>query len=188
MSDVNQNQQIVFSGQIGEVVHTTQPDGRVFEQYRRPPGTRLVIVSPERKILLTREYRQETKSVDLRLPGGKVCDNLADYHLLLESTADLIEAAKAGAIKEAAEEVGLVVRDLELITVAPAGATVQWDLYYFLAGNYQQHRDGQHLEPGEDIEVVWLTVSEIKAAIAAGQMHEWRSVGVLLGKVFSRLA
>lgn len=187
MQSNNANQQIVFSGKIGEVVHTTQSDGRVFERYRRPPGTRLVIVSPERKILLTREYRQETDSVDLRLPGGKVCDSLADYHTLLESKTDLLEEAKAAAIKEAMEEVGLVVGDLELITIAPSGATVEWDLYYFLVRNYEAHPDGQHLEHGEDITTTWMGIDELSNAITDGQMQEWRSVGVLLGKIIPLL-
>lgn len=186
-NDQSSKEDIVFSGKIGEVVHTTQSDGRVFEQYRRPPGTRLVIVSPEQKILLTKEYRQETKSIDLRLPGGKVCDSLADYHALLESNADLLGTAKTAAAKEAREEVGLIVKDLELIAIAPAGATVQWDLYYFLVDKYEEHPEGQHLEHGEDIEAIWMTTDEVRSAINNGQMQEWRSVGVLLGKVFPML-
>ena len=43
------NEESVFHGKIGEVVHTKQPDGRVFERYRRPPGTRLIIISPDKK-------------------------------------------------------------------------------------------------------------------------------------------
>lgn len=187
-NDQSSKAKIVFSGKIGEVVHTTQPDGRVFERYRRPPGTRLVIVSADQKILLTKEYRQETKSVDLRLPGGKVCDSLNDYHALLESNIDLLEAAKTAATKEALEEVGLVVRDLELIAIAPSGATVEWDLYYFLVRDYEKHPHGQHLERGEDITATWMSIDELNDAIAQGQMQEWRSVGVLLGKILPLLS
>jgi hypothetical protein len=68
------NETVVFKGKIGEVVHIEQQDGRVFEQFRRPPGTRLVIVSQDNSILITKEYRHETGGIDLRLPGGKVCD------------------------------------------------------------------------------------------------------------------
>lgn len=39
------HEEVVLNGKIGEVVHTTQLDGRIFERYRRPPGTRLVIVT-----------------------------------------------------------------------------------------------------------------------------------------------
>jgi len=180
------SEEIAFSGNIGEVVHITQPDGRVFEMFRRPPGTRIIIVSPEGEVLITKEHRYETESVDLRLPGGKVCDSLKEYDALRRSGQDIVAAAKAGAIKEAREETGLIIKSPELLTKANAGATVEWDLYYFLVRDYED-ADGQKLEHGEDIKVNWMTPAEITAAIKNGQMQEWRSVGVLLGLVLPKL-
>lgn len=177
------NEKTVFAGKIGEVVHIEQNDGRVFEQYRRSPGTRLIIISPEGKILITKEHRHETNSVDLRLPGGKVCDSLDDFNKLRNSGQDMLEVAKTGAKKEALEETGLHVKDLEFITKANAGATVDWDLYYFLVRDYAEDPTGQKLEVGEQIEVTWMSPAQIQEAIGRGQMQEWRSVGVLLGKV-----
>ncbi len=182
------NDSIVFSGKIGEVIHTAKSDGRVFERYRRPPGTRLVIISPDKKILVTKEYRHETGSYDLRLPGGKVCDTIDSYHALLDSGRDITDAAREAATKEALEETGLIVHDLTLLTKANSGATVEWDLYYFKVDRYETSPGGQQLEHGEDIEVTWLTVDEIKQEIAAGHMNEWRSVGVLLGMVIPELS
>jgi 8-oxo-dGTP pyrophosphatase MutT (NUDIX family) len=174
---------IAFSGKIGEVIHAKQADGRVFERYRRPPGTRLIIVSPDKKILVTKEHRSETGGIDLRLPGGKVCDSLEAYHELLNSGQDIVEAAKTAAIKEALEETGLVIENLRLITKANAGATVEWDLYYFRVDKYIESPNGQELEAGEDIEVAWMTAEELRQAIENNEMREWRSVGVLLAKV-----
>jgi 8-oxo-dGTP pyrophosphatase MutT (NUDIX family) len=178
-----ENESIVFEGRIGEVVHILQPDGRKFEQYRRSPGVRLIVVSPEGKVLVTREMRHEMGQYDVRLPGGKVCDSLSAYTELRNSKADMQEAARLAAQKEAAEETGLEVRNLEFIVKATAGATVEWDLYYFLAKEYSEHPQGQHLESGEDIEVMWMSPSEIRKSISEGNMQEWRSVGVLLGLV-----
>jgi 8-oxo-dGTP pyrophosphatase MutT (NUDIX family) len=178
---------VAFSGKIGEVIHTAQKDGRIFERYRRPPGTRLIIISPERKILVTKEHRSETAGIDLRLPGGKVCDNLQDYHALLDSGKDIVEAAKTAATKEALEETGLIIEDPRLIAKAHAGATVEWDLYYFRVDKYTESPNGQELEEGEDIEVAWMTANELRQAIANDQMQEWRSVGVLLAKVLPEL-
>lgn len=178
---------IAFKGKIGEVVHETQPDGRVFERYRRPPGTRLIIISPENKILITKEHRKETGNIDLRLPGGKVRDSLEEYHSLLESSQDMQEAAKEAAKKEALEETGHELHDLEFVTKATAGATVEWDLYYFIARDYSESADGQQLEHGEEIEVTWMSTEEIRSAISRGDMQEWRSVGVLLGYVFPKI-
>lgn len=181
------SESIAYSGRIGEVVHTEQPDGRVFERYRRPPGTRLVIISPEGEILMTKEHRHETGGIDLRLPGGKVRDSLEEYHELLESGQDITEAAAEAATKEALEETGLVVRNPELITVAHDGATVEWDLYYFKVQDYDEHPEGQQLEHGEDIETVFMSPDVVRQAITNGDMQEWRSVGVLLGTVLPAL-
>jgi 8-oxo-dGTP pyrophosphatase MutT (NUDIX family) len=177
----------VFSGKIGEVIHAQQKDGRVFERYRRPPGTRLIIVSPDKKILVTKEHRNETVGIDLRLPGGKVCDSLTAYHALLSSDKDIVAAASEAATKEALEETGLIIKNPQLITKANAGATVEWDLYYFLVDTYSQSPGGQELELGEDIEVTWMTADELRHAIENGEMQEWRSVGVLLAKVLPKL-
>lgn len=184
----DQKETVVFAGKIGEVVHTVQPDGRVFERFRRSPGVRLIIVSPEGKLLATREFRQETGSYDLRLPGGKVCDTLEEYKALLASSEDLIEAAKRAAIKEAREETGLEIRNPEFVVKAVAGATVEWDLYYFLGREYRKLEGGQQLEHGEDIETFWMGPTEVGEAITAGQMHEWRTAGVLLGKILPVLS
>ena len=180
-------EEVVFSGRLGEVIHTTQPDGRVFERYRRSPGTRLIIVTPDKKLIMTREHRQETGNIDLRLPGGKVCDSLDEYHAFLQGGVDIITAATEAAIKEGSEEVGVTVRNLRLLTKATAGATVEWDLYYFMTDEYTENANGQNLENGEQIERVYLTAKEIRQAITAGEMQEWRSVGVLLGIVLPQL-
>lgn len=180
-------EEIAFSGKIGEIVHAEQPDGRIFELYRRPPGTRLVIISPDKKILMTKERRHETGGIDLRLPGGKVRDTLGEYHELLSSGQDMITAATEAATKEALEETGLIVRNPQLLTKANAGATVEWDLYYFQVNDYEESDNGQELEHGEDIEVTYLAPSEVRQAISNGEMQEWRSAGVLLGIVLPQL-
>jgi len=183
----NPGETIPFRGIIGEIVHTKQSNGRVFEKYRRPPGTRLIIVSPDNKILVTKEHRHETGGIDLRLPGGKVRDTLDSYHELLTSGQDMIEAASEAATAEALQETGLIIHNPEFVTKANAGATVEWDLYYFRVKDYEESPDGQQLEHGEDIEVTWATPDEIKTAIANGEMKEWRSIGVLMSLIFPEL-
>jgi 8-oxo-dGTP pyrophosphatase MutT (NUDIX family) len=178
---------VVYSGKFGEMIQEEQPSGSVHERFRRPPGTRLVIIDSEKRILITREYRDEIKNYDLRLPGGKVCDTLEEWHALLNSGQDIEEAAKAAAAKEALEETGIVIHNPQLITVAKDGATVEWDLHYYSVTDYEHSPGGQQLEHDEDIEVTWMSAAEIRSAIENGQMQEWRSVGVLLGNVLPSL-
>ena len=180
-------EEIAYHGILGEVVHAKQPDGRVFERYRRAPGVRLIITTPEGKLIMTHEYRRETGTVDIRLPGGKVCDSLEEYHKLLASGSNITDAALKAAVKEGQEELGLELSDLNLVAKAPAGATVEWDLYYFQTTAYKVSPTGQQLEAGEQIEVIELAPDEIRQAITNGRMEEWRSIGILLGIVLPKL-
>ena len=184
---IKSNETIAYSGRIGEVIESEQPNGRIFERYRRTPGARLIIVAPDNQILVTKEYRHESGRVDLRLPGGKVRDTIQSYHELLVSDDDMLDAAREAAKKEALEETGMIVDNLELATIANAGSTVEWDLYYFVTSNYEVHGDGQQLEHGEDIVVTCASIEEIKVAVQEQLMDEWRSVGVLLGLVIPSL-
>jgi len=177
-------EQQVFSGRLGEVVHQTQPDGRVFELFRRPPGVRMIFLDADR-VLLTEEYRSEVNGFDLRLPGGKVFDDLESYAQVRRS-GDMADAALHAVQREALEEVGLTVSVAELVTVARAGATVEWDLYYYLVREFSEAPGGPQPEEGEQITTKWFGISEVQAAMRAGRMSEWRSVGVLLGLVLPR--
>src|SRR4030043_137438 len=60
-----------------------------FEKVRRPPGVRLIIKSTSGKILLTREFRNETGNWDFRLPGGKVFDSIVEYDSALRDGQDI---------------------------------------------------------------------------------------------------
>jgi len=51
---------------------------------------------------------------------------------------DISEAAKEGAIKEAREEVGVEVKDISFLHKSVCGATVVWDLYYFVVKDFNQ--------------------------------------------------
>jgi len=183
------SESVAFSGIIGEVIHTEKSDGRVFERYRRPPGTRIIIVNGNNEILMTKEHRHESSKVDLRLPGGKVFDTMQAMNDFMDSNDDINEAIISGATAEAREEAGIMIRNPMVIEKAVDGATVEWDLYYVLVTDFEEHPEGQQLEAGEEgIETVWMSIPDIKAAIKNGDMHEWRSVGILLGKVIPSLS
>lgn len=177
------SEEIVFQGKIIEVVHQKVKTGdkeQTFEFARRSPGTRLIIITPENKILLTKEYRMEAEAFDYRLPGGKVFDRLTDYNDFLSQRKDILETAKNAAVKEALEEVGINVESIEYISTSKAGATVTWDLFYFVVNKYEAREHGQELEHGEDIEVIEVDMDEAKAICLDGRMQEDRSVAVLL--------
>ncbi len=167
---------IMFSGKIFQILE--EQEGKIiFEFARRSPGVRLLIVRGE-TILLTKEFRREINGYDYRLPGGKVFGTMNEYEAASES--EIKEYAKKAAIKECREETGIVAKKIKLMEISHAGATVLWDLYYFLVEEFEQHPEGQKLEHGEDISVVWKSFEEVKELCLKKEIQEDRSVAVLL--------
>lgn len=178
------NEEIFARGKMFELVHETQPDGRVFEVARRAPGVRLIIANREkREILLTKEFRRELNAHDFRLPGGKVFNTLEEYEAHRTANKDILAAAKSQAKVEAAEEAGIDISSLNLFRKSALGATVEWDLYVFDAVNWKPHKDGQQLKEDESLDIVgvgFYSYAEVEDKILNGEMQEERIAMVLL--------
>jgi 8-oxo-dGTP pyrophosphatase MutT (NUDIX family) len=176
------SKEIVFTGHLFEIEQDTKDDGRVFEIARRAPGVRLIVHDVDnKKLLLTKEYRHELQNWDYRLPGGKVFDSLDELHAWNDSGQDILQAAIAKAKAEGAEEAGIDIKDVKLVTVSTLGATVEWDLFVFVVNNWAPHELGQQLEKGEQIETDnWFTYEEVWQMILEGKMQEERIALALL--------
>lgn len=173
-------ERITYQGKIIEVVEEDIDQGgktRTFEYARRSPGARLIIPKGD-QILITKEFRRELNAYDYRLPGGKVFDTLAEYNQALAEGVNIANAAERAAIKEAKEEAGIEVARLSFLHKSVCGATVVWDLYYFLVEEYGESE--QHLEDGEDISFEFLDREQVRQMCLAGTIGEERSALVLL--------
>lgn len=169
-----------YSGSIFQVIHRPMLSGtkeKTYEIALRAPGVRLIIISQD-KILMSKEYRAETHGYDYRLPGWKVFDSLGQY--LSTKKEDMLVFAMEAAKKECQEETWLEVKNIQFLRTSIAGATVRWDLYYFLVDDFDIHPDGQSLETGEDIRTQWVHRSEVEKWCLSGKIREDRSVAVLL--------
>mgnify|MGYP001604260943 CR=1 FL=1 len=165
----------IFQGRIFEVV---QDKNREF--VRRAPGTRLIIHDKKaEKVLITHEMRYELGEGDYRLPGGKVFNTLVEYLDFLKSGRDIIEEAKKAAVLEARQEAGVLVDDIKFFAKSICGATVVWDLFYFIVDKFHLAEE-QQLEEGETIEVNWVSLNEAKEIAISGRMKDERSAAVLL--------
>ncbi len=174
-------EKITYQGRIIEVVEKDVDVGRgkikTFESARRSPGVRLIIPH-ENSVWLSKEFRHELNSYDYRLPGGKVYDSLEEYNHALAESVDIAESAKQAAIKEAREEAGMNISQLDFYHKSVCGATVTWDLFYFVVHTYEQHN--QELEEGEDITMELVTKDQAKAMCLDGSISEERSALILL--------
>ncbi len=180
--ETKRSEEIFAKGRLFELVHETQPDGRVFEVARRAPGVRLIIADKEnKKVLLTKEYRKELNDWDFRLPGGKVFDSLEEYEAFRQSGKDILSAAVKKAGEESTEEAGIEITEPLLFKKSTLGATVEWDLFVFEVGDWRLAQSGQQLEAGETIEAdQWFDYDEVSKKILNGEMQEERIALILL--------
>lgn len=185
MADIPQKdgpEEIVFQGKIVEVLQQPMKIGEKsvrFESARRAPGVRLIIVDKAaKKIILTKEFRTELRDYDYRLPGGKVFDKLKDYNEFLSSEKDIVQPAIKKAVEEAREETGIIAANAQHIYTSINGATVTWDLLYFVIDDWAQAE--QQLELGEDINVEWKSYDDARDLALTTAMSEDRSAAVLL--------
>ena len=176
------DEEVVYQGRMLEIVNQAMSDGAktiTFEWARRAPGIRLILVdSKKQTILLTKEHRYELDSDDYRLPGGKVFDSLTEYNNFLATGKNIIEPATQKAHGEAEEEAGVKVENLEHYHTSKCGATVQWDLLYFVGKDWKATK--QKLELGEEIGVEEVTFNEAFQIALDGRMSEERSALILL--------
>lgn len=177
----NKEEKIAYQGKIVEIVEYPVGD-KVFEKARRSPGVRLIIKTKDGKFLLNREKRHELGlEEDLRLPGGKVFDSLAEFNDSLQKEEDIKIKAKEAAIKEGKEETGIKINEMEFFTISKCGATMEWDLYYFVVTDYEEgEKDLKETEQMEMVGTVALSREELKDAALSGKMQEDRSVAVVL--------
>ena len=181
------NLKSLYKGKIIEVIqhdveyeHDGKKGSYIAEIARRSPGVRLLIVDQKNQnILLTKEKRVEASNQwDYRLPGGKVFDRLDDYLPYAEDNNALLTFAEKAADKECLEETGLQVKQKSFLHKSTSGATVIWDLYYFLVTDFTSST--QNTEAGEIIQPDWFHFDTVKDMCLNSAIQEDRSVAVLL--------
>lgn len=178
---------IKYAGKIIEVVQWPVNIGSrkvIFEKARRSPGVRLIITSDTNKILLTKEFRSEITEWDYRLPGGKVFDSLEKYKRSISMDEDILSIALQAARKEAQEETGLDIKNITYIYTSKCGATVEWDLYYFIAQANMSTSRKQKITEGENIQVGWYSPNQAKTLAFNSSISEDRSAAVLIRYIY----
>jgi 8-oxo-dGTP pyrophosphatase MutT (NUDIX family) len=174
--------EVVYRGKMFEVVTWEGKPGVLFEAAVRAPGVRLLIETEKdnlKALLMTREVRREVGGVDYRLPGGKVFDSLSDLDIHRDSGADIDPLVQLAAEKEGKEEAGISGGIYEALGISTAGASVEWDLYYFKVTNAEI--GDQELEENEqgDIETVVLSAQEVFDKLSKREVKEGRSADML---------
>jgi 8-oxo-dGTP pyrophosphatase MutT (NUDIX family) len=178
---------IQYEGRIFRIVKQEMefPGGKIvsFESAERSPGVRL-IVTDGKKILLTREWRAEIDGWDYRLPGGKVFEDFASFDKVRNDLSALENACRLAGARELEEETGISVEAgaLRAVHTSVCGATVAWDLHYYVAvtPTIDDHENPQVTDEGEVIGYRFFTSEEIGRIFSSGMISEERSAATLL--------
>ncbi len=177
------NEKIAYQGKIIEIVEQTMKiwdKEKIFEFARRSPGTRLIIVNDKHEILINKEWRSELNDYDYRLPWGKVFDTLNEYNASLMNNEDIVQQAIRWASKEAQEECWLAISNLELFAISKCGATVVWDLYYFVTKDFIQLENNELEEWEHIISQERMNSDALKKLCVSQYFNEERSALILL--------
>lgn len=142
------------------------PDGRERQrEYILHPGASLIVPElDDGRLILERQYRHALKSVFLEFPAGK-----------LDSGEHSEEAAR----RELVEETGFEARDWrKLGRIHPGIAYSNEFIDLFLARGLSQI--GAKPDAGEEIEIVAMTVDEVKTAIHDGAITDVKTLCAFL--------
>ena len=137
--DVYQWDQLLFDGST-----------RRFEKLRRPDTVLVIPVTSDGKVVFAVE-QQPGSEVVVQFPGGRV-----------EENEDPFSAAK----RELLEETGLEAEELVLIDEVQPVTKIEWRVYTFVARRCHQVTE-QQLDPGERIQLEYMSVDEAIARMAA---------------------
>jgi len=121
-----------------------------------PDWVNIVALTPERRLLVVRQYRFGSASVTTEIPGGMV---------------DPGESSEQGARRELREEAGYTSdRWTYLGAVEPNPAIHDNLCHHWLAEDVRKTHD-LDLDPGEDIVVGTLSFDEVRAGVADGSIR-----------------
>src|SRR3989338_266531 len=149
MGEIPPQAKQVFKGQIFDVYQWEQEmyDGtkEIFEKLRRSYTVEIIVTTPEGKIMVQRQHQPDSEKAFLSLVGGRI-----------EEGEEPLEAAQ----REMLEETGFISQHWKHLETYDGSNKVDWKNFIYTARNCYKTSE-QHLDPGERIEVLFVTFDEI---------------------------
>lgn len=150
---VPEHAECVFKGVVFDVYHWQQEmfDGslQTFEMLKRPDTVKVIAIQDDQVLIIKQEQPHLKCFYDI--PGG------------LTDVAG--ENERQAAMREFKEETGYAAGSWRLLDVRQPAVKIDWLVYTFLAWDLKRVAK-QQLDAGERIEVLWMSIPEIKKLAA----------------------
>lgn len=135
-----------------------RPDGKIIEPYyvyEFPDWVTAFAITKEGKVILEKQYRHALGQVHYEIPGGCV-----------ESTDVTMEAAIS---RELLEETGYQFEKFEFLGLTSANPSTNNNIMHLFLATGGELVQEQQLDEGEDIEVQFVTIDEVKNLLRTNQ-------------------
>ena len=151
--------------------HVRLPSGVEIDDFcvlESPDWAAVVCVTPEREVVLVRQYRHGVRAASLELPAGSLEPG---------------EPALAGAQRELAEETGFESANWQPLLRASLDPARQTGQAHFYCAQAAQRTRAQQLDSSEDIETLLVPRAELLRLIDAGELvHGIHIAAILLAE------
>ena len=146
-----------------------KPDGSMVDPYyvyEFPDWVTAVAITKEKQILLIRQYRHAIGEVVIEIPGG--CVDASDKNL---------EEACA---RELMEETGYRFEKMEYLCKTSANPSTNSNLMHIFLATGGEKIAEQKLDEAEDIEILLLSIDQVKQLLRSNQLLQSMHVTALL--------
>ena len=137
----------------------SHPDGGEANDYyvlEQPGWVNVVAITTDEQVVMVRQWRHGTRSIDLEIPAGLV---------------DPGETPLETAARELEEETGFVSTTLEVIGEMRPNPAIQDNVCTIVLATGCEQRSAQRLDTDEDIEVVLLSYEALQRQVHDGTIH-----------------
>lgn len=152
-----------------------RPDGKIIEPYyvyEFPDWVTAFAITKEGKVILEKQYRHALGQVHYEIPGGCV-----------EPTDATMEAAIS---RELLEETGYQFERFEFLGLTSANPSTNNNIMHLFLATGGELVQEQQLDEGEDIEVQFATIDEVKNLLRTNQFIQSMHVTCIV-KALERL-